>query len=318
MKRTGMTLVALTVAASGAAGGWWIYEGAGERAPDGLVAANGRIEVERVHVAPGTDGRMLRLAVSEGDVLQAGDLVAEIDARVPGAVVEEAEAAVAAARASHTVSDGRLEALRSELRLARTDAERVRRLYADDAVSRQELDRARTAAERLTAEVRSAAAALEATERRLRAARARREAAGVRLSETRLLAPVDGRVDRVMTREGEMAAPGRPVVTLLRRGTAKLRVYLPLREAERIGPGAAARVYLDGFPERPFEGRIEWVAADAEFTPRDVHMPDERTTLVFAADVRVVDFDGRLKDGFPADAWLRLDPSAPWPDDPPW
>jgi HlyD family secretion protein len=307
----GLTLVA--------GGGWWIYEGAGDRrAPDGIVAASGRIEVERVHVAPATEGRVLGLAVAEGEAVDAGVLMAEIDARLPGTAVEEAEAAVEAARAGRAVGQGRLEALRSELALARTEAGRVQRLYDDGAVSRQELDRAETAVERLSAEVRSAEAALEAAERQLHAARARREAAGVRFSEARLVAPVDGKVDRVLTREGEMASPGRPVVTLLRRGTAKLRVYLPLREAERIGPGVEARVYLDGFPGRFFDGRVEWIAADAEFTPRDVHMPDERTTLVFAADIRLVDPDGRIKDGFPADAWLRLDPSAPWPRDPPW
>jgi HlyD family secretion protein len=312
-------LLGLTLVAGGAGGGWWIYEGAGDRrAPDGIVAASGRIEVERVHLAPATEGRVLRLAVAEGEAVDAGDLVAEIDARVPEAAVAEAEAAVAAARASRAVGQGRLEALQSELALARTEAGRVVRLYDDGAVSRQELDRAETAVERLSAAVRSAEAALEATERQLHAARARREAASVRLTETRLAAPVDGRVDMVLTREGEMASPGRPVVTLLRNGTAKLRIYLPLREAERIGPGAEARVYLDGFPESFFDGRVDWVAADAEFTPRDVHVPDERTTLVFAADVRVVDPDGRLKDGFPADVWLRLDHSAPWPDDPPW
>jgi hypothetical protein len=50
-------LLGLTLVAA-AAGGWWIYEGGGRRrTSDGLVAASGRIEVERVHLAPATAGR---------------------------------------------------------------------------------------------------------------------------------------------------------------------------------------------------------------------------------------------------------------------
>lgn len=298
-------LLGLTVAGVLGAGGWWLYERMEARTrPGGIVAASGRIEVETVQVAPSVGGRVLRLAVAESHRVEAGDLVAEIDARVAGATLRETEAAVEAAEANRAATVGRLEALRSELALARTEARRYGELYARDAIARQVVDRAE--------------AAREMADRQARVARARREAAEVKFSETRLLAPVPGTIDRELTREGEMASPGRPVVTLLRAGSAKLRVYLPLREAERIRPGTEARVYLEAFRDRVFEGWVEWVADRAEFTPRDVHMPDERATLVFAADIRLPDPLGVLKDGFPADAYLRAESSAPWPDARPW
>lgn len=312
-------LVGLTVAAALVAGGWWAYEDAEARSlTDGIVEASGRIEVERIHVAPAVGGRVLRVAVSEGDRVEAGDLVAEIDDRAAAAALREAEAAVEVAEANRETAGRRLEAVRSEAGLARTEARRYRELFARDAVARQVVDRAEATLERLEAEVRGAEAALEAADRQAKAARARREAVQVRLSETRIVAPAPGVVDREVVRAGEMGAPGRPVVVLLRKGSAELRVYLPLRTAQSVRPGTEARVYVDAFPGRVFQGRVERVSGDAEFTPRDVHMPDERTTLVYAADIRVADPDGTLKDGFPADAWLRTDPSVPWPQGPPW
>jgi HlyD family secretion protein len=83
-------------------------------------------------------------------------------------------------------------------------------------------------------------------------------------------------------------------------------------------PGQPARVYVAGERGRFLEGRVERVANQAEFTPRDVHMPDERATLVFAVDIRMTVADAALSDGFPADVYIRWDPSVAWPAAPPW
>lgn len=139
-----------------------------------------------------------------------------------------------------------------------------------------------------------------------------------RLDETVVAAPASGRIESELVREGEVAGPGQPLLELLRDGDARIVVYLPLARAGRIAPGTEARVWLDGFPDRPLTGTVSRVSGEAEFTPKDVHMPDERATLVFAVEVRVPDSGGILKDGFPADVQLRMDSTAPWPEEPPW
>jgi HlyD family secretion protein len=85
-----------------------------------------------------------------------------------------------------------------------------------------------------------------------------------------------------------------------------------------VAPGSDARIYVDAYPERVFEASVERIADEAEFTPRDIHMPDERSSLVYEVVLRVIDPEGALKDGFPADAWIRWDDSEAWPDHAPW
>jgi len=314
-----IAFVALTVAAVLVAAGWWLYdELAASDLPDGIVVGNGRLEVERVFVSSSVGGRVLRLAVDEGDRVSRGDIIAELDDRAPAAAVEEAAAAVEAATANRAAAERRIGALESELALAETEGRRYRELFAKDAAPRQAVDRAEAALERLASEVLAARSARDLAERQIGAARARRRAAQVQLDETRVQAPVSGTVDRVLTRAGELAVPGRPLLSLLENGSTKLRVYLPLEAAEQVLPGTEARVYLDAFPDRHFAGAVQRVAEEAEFTPRYVHLPDERGTLVFAVDVRISEQTRLLKDGFPADAYLRTDTAAAWPEGPPW
>lgn len=309
-------LVALSVVI---AGGLWVYDTAAATAdPAGVVAANGRIEVEEIRVAPGTGGRVERIFFREGSRVDAGDTLALLDRRVSEAAFAGARSAVAAARAGVVAAEHRARALESQLELARVEAQRYRRLYDRDAAPRQVAEQAEAALARMENETSAARAARSMAEDEVGLARARLDGARLELDETVLVSPAAGVVSKVLVRRGETAAPGWPLVALRRAGEARLNVYLSVQAAGRVGPGSPARIYIDGDPERVFEGSVERVASEAEFTPRDIHMPDERSSLVYEVVLRFTDPDGVLKDGFPADAWIRLDDSVPWPDRGPW
>lgn len=314
-----IVLIALVVLSGAAAFGLWVYDRIrGDGVPRGFVMANGRLEAEDVRISAGTGGRLLQLAVREGDSVTAGQLVATIDRRAPEALTSSAHATAAGAEDAVEAADRRIAALESQLKLARLDAERYRRLASTQAVSRQVADRAEAALGQLENEVRGARAARSLAVRQAEAARSQATAAHVGLDETRVVAPVTGTVEDEIARSGEMVAAGAPIVRVRRTDEIKLKVYLPITDAGRVKAGTAARAYLDAYPGRPFAGTVERVANEAEFTPKDVHMPDDRTTLVYAVDIRFANPDGELKDGFPADAWIRTDPGAPWPAKRPW
>lgn len=314
-----IALVALVVVTGLAALGWWIYDRVrGDAVPRGLIMANGRLEAEDVRVSAGTGGRLLQLAVREGDSVTSGQLVATIDRRAPEALTTGAHASAAGAQDAVVAAERRIAALESQLKLARLEADRYRRLASREAVSRQAADRAEAALGQLENEVRGARAARALAIRQAEAARAQATATHVGLDETRVVAPVTGTVEDEIARSGEMVAAGAPIVRVRRSDEIKLKVYLPIADAGRVKPGMEARAYIDAFPDRPFAGTVERVANEAEFTPKDVHMPDDRTTLVFAVNLRFPNPNGELRDGFPADAWIRWDPKAPWPAKRPW
>jgi HlyD family secretion protein len=91
-------------------------------------------------------------------------------------------------------------------------------------------------------------------------------------------------------------------------------VYVAEAQIGRIELGARARVYVDAYPERAFDARVARIAQRAEFTPRDVHMPDERTRQVFAVELEIENPTLALKPGMPVDARIRVKPGASWGD----
>ena len=317
--RLWIALLAVAVLSGVVAGGWWLRDRLrGSGMPPGIVVASGRIEAREIRVSAGTGGRVLRLAVREGQTVDSGQLIAELDRRTPEAVTAGATAAVGAADESVIAAGRRVTALESQLALARIEAERYEKLAASEAAPRQAADRAAATLAQLESEVRAARAAQALAARQAEAARAQARAADVQLAETRVYAPVSGVVEDELLRGGEMVAPGAPIVRLRRRDEAMLRVYLAIADAQRLRPGLEARAYVEGLDDRFVTGHVASIASEAEFTPRDVHVPDDRTTLVFAVELHFPNADGTLKDGFPADAYIRWDTAAPWPTNRPW
>lgn len=318
-QRWGGWVIGLVFVAVLTAAGVWAYDSsASSRDIGGVVAASGRLERLATHPSSAVGGRLVRMRVREGQEVEPGDTLALMDRRAQETALEAARSAAAAARSAVTAATRQAEALETQLRQAGREAERYRVLHEQEAVPRQAAEQAETAVAQLRSQLRAARAGEELARQRADAEAARVRAARIELDETVVLAPVAGIISEILTREGEIAAPGRPLVAIRAAGDARLKVYLPLEAAERVTPGDSARVWAGAMDDRSFAGVVARIASEAEFTPRDVHMPDERTTLVYEVTIRVADPDRVLKDGLPADAWLRWDPRAPWPEAPPW
>ncbi len=69
---------------------------------------------------------------------------------------------------------------------------------------------------------------------------------------------------------------------------------------------------VDAFPERYFDAQVIRIDDYAQFTPRDIHLPEERTRMVYGITLALESADGTLKPGMPADAWIRSSETE-WP-----
>jgi multidrug efflux pump subunit AcrA (membrane-fusion protein) len=117
-----------------------------------------------------------------------------------------------------------------------------------------------------------------------------------------LVSPLDGVVTGRAFGKGELVAAGAPVLTIADTTRLHLRVFV---EEDRVGLvrlGQAARVSVDAFPGRQFDGVVSYISPRAEFTPKNVQTERERVTTVFAVRIRVANPDLSLKPGMPADA----------------
>ncbi len=298
---------------------------------DGAIRGSGTIEMDEIDVASVVGGHLVRLRVTEGDSVQAGDTLAVLDqgevAAQLAARAAEAERAASQARdlqqgarpAELVIARENLRAAEAELELARVSFERTEKLANAAVAPPAELDRARTtlrAAEARAAAAHEAVRLQEEGFRRAQVAAAKQGAAAAaaqlagarsRADELLLLAPRPGVVLLVNFVAGELVPPGAPVVTLGDPDSLWMRVYVAAPALPRVRLGAPAEVRPIG-ARRPFAARVVSIAREAEFTPRAALTEEEQANLVFAVKLVLAPNGGALKAGLPADARIRPAP----------
>lgn len=120
-----------------------------------------------------------------------------------------------------------------------------------------------------------------------------------------LRTPISGLVTERTVQEGEIVVAGARMFTISRLDPVVLTIYIPETQVGRVYVGQKADVFVDTYPGRTFPGEVIYIASQAEFTPRNIQIPEERTTTVFAVRIKLPNSEHFLKPGMPADARLR-------------
>lgn len=116
----------------------------------------------------------------------------------------------------------------------------------------------------------------------LREAEARFNSAQTRLARRSMLSPVDGVVQQVYFRAGELVVAGRPIIAILPPGNLKVRFYVAQAMLPRIAIGDTVSVHCDGCG--PQTAKISFIARQAEYTPPVIYSEQERSKLVFLVE----------------------------------
>lgn len=273
---------------------------------------SGTIETDEIHVASRYGGRVDKIHVEEGDTLTGGQLIVELEA-----TELKAQRAQAAARLAELEKGPRAEeiatasheweALKADLEFARTDAKRAQELFEHKTISETDLDRAASRARALEQN----AAAAKARYDLLRAgtrpeeidqARAQLAVIDAQLGEMRVVAPTNCVLEVLSVKVGDVLPPNREVATLILPQHLWMRVYVPELWLGAIKLGELVKIEVDSFPGRQFQGMVEQVNRQAEFTPRNVQTPAERIKQVFGVKLRLPSESGLLRPGLSAEA----------------
>jgi HlyD family secretion protein len=148
---------------------------------------------------------------------------------------------------------------------------------------------------------------IEAARAQLKALDAALALAEQNLDDARLYAPSDGVVRTRVLERGDMASPQRPVFTLALRDPLWVRAYVSEQDLGKVRPGMAARVGVDSFPGKTYEGWVGYISPTAEFTPKTVQTPEIRVNLVYQVRVYVKNPQDELRLGMPATVELMLE-----------
>ena len=268
----------------------------------------GTLEWDRVSLPAEASEVLLRIAVAEGERVEAGQLLLELDprrqdARIAQARAEVEQAAAHLAELSNGARSETIDAARADLarnRAELTDAERsfsrIAELYQRQQVAIAELDRARAARDQASAATRSAEAQLrELTNgtrpEQLEQAAAALEAARGNLAQLQvgrehlsLRAPRAGLVDALPFKVGDQPPAGAELVSLLVGEQPYARVFIPASIRAQVSVGDVMRVFVEGV-EQPFQARVRSIRSEAAFTPYYALTGDDASRLMYRAEL---------------------------------
>ena len=277
------------------------------RRPDDRVV-QGYVEGEFVYVASPMSGALQALSVVRGSQVREGAPLFDLENGYEKAGRDEARRRVAQAQANlEDAKTGQrpteLQSIQAQIDQARVasvlsqkDFERQDALAKSGAVSKQELDRARSARDQdqqhltqlestmQTARLGAREQQIVAAEAALRAQEASLAAAEWSLSQKVQSAPKDGLVFDTLYREGDWVAAGKPVIVLLPPANIKVRAFVGQEKLGLIHQGDSVSVSVDGVA-KPYEGRITYISPKSEFTPPVIYSQDMREKLVFLVEI---------------------------------
>ncbi|MFT4011788.1 MAG: HlyD family efflux transporter periplasmic adaptor subunit [Paracoccus sp. (in: a-proteobacteria)] len=345
-KNTKWLVVAAAVAAIGAAG-WNILGGiSGSELPAGVASGNGRLEAVDIDVAARSGGRLMDVFVKEGEFVEDGQTLAQMDTLQLDAQKLEAQAqirragiAIETAKSLVTQREAESEAARAEVELQEATLDAAKRRLArsealarTNAISQQSLDDDRATERRARAALASAKASLAASEAAIGSARAQivdAEAAleaakavkariEAEIQDATLVAPRDGRVQYRLAQPGEVLASGGRVINMIDVSDVYMNFFLPTEQAGRVELGSEVRLVMDAAPGVVIPATVSFVADVAQFTPKTVETEEERLKLTFRVRARIApellaQYIRQVKTGLPGMAYVRIDPNVAWP-----
>jgi len=221
-----------------------------------VITASGEIQPKkRVNVSAGAIGKVTKLAVKEGDHVNKGDFLLEIDATNYEASVSELEAAVRGAEASVDLEN-------AALQKAKDDYERAQQLSEKGFMSDTELKSAKASIDMEQARAKSANETLQQTRSSLK--KAQHE-----LTQMRITAEMSGVITGLNVEEGESAImgtlnnPGTVLLTISDLSEIEAEVRVDETEVVMVKPGQPAVVRLDASPDTTFKGVVTEVGNSA-------------------------------------------------------
>src|SRR3954463_10640470 len=230
---------------------------------EAIVSASGNIQPKRlVNISADTPGRVVDLAVNEGDCISKGQFLLQIDPKSLRTRVDNSPAGLQAAEGSLDQLRQSVETARVQLDQAEKNLARQRNLSAQQLTTRESLEKAET-------DVRAAESALREREKQVNAQTSRiaQERAGVEsarydLSKVRIESPIDGIVTRRNIQEGETAVIGTMnnavtvLLTLADMSIIQAEVEVDETNIPTVSLGQPAKITIDAIPDRTFQGHV--------------------------------------------------------------
>lgn len=264
--------------------------------------ASGTFEATEIIVSSEVGGKILELNISEGDSVEGGAVVGQIDTIQLYLKKRQLLATVRALEARRPELRKQIAAIEEQIAVQTREKERIERLLKADAATGKQLDDINSSISILKKQLEAQRSSLTNTSGGITedaaALMIQTEQLNDQLQRSRITSPIKGTILAKYAEAGEVTAPGKPLFKVADMNDIQLKAYITSDLLTKIKPGESVKVFSDfGEDEsREYEGKVIWISDKAEFTPKTIQTRSERANLVYAVKIAVKN-DGYLKIG---------------------
>lgn len=268
--------------------------------------AFGSFEATEITVSAESNGRILRMEVTRGTNVTAGDEIALTDTTMLHLQRNELEAAMAGVAVRTRSVNAQNEILKQQMANLSVNLERVGNMLRDEAATQKQYDDLKGQMEVLEKQVAANNVQKSAISAELEVFTAKKMLIDEQLNRCLVRSPISGTVIEKYAEAGELTSPGRPLVKVADLTVMKLRVYVSGAQLGDLRLGETCTVRIDEGEKgyRSYTGTITHIASKAEFTPKIIQTKESRVTLVYAVTIEVPN-DGSLKSGMPGEVLFK-------------
>ena len=294
------------------------------------IEASGNIEATNIIVSSQVSGKVVQIMKDEGDRVNKGDTVIIIDPETYKLRLNEALASKDYAEAQFNLikkgardedinqAEENLKQAQISLDLAEKDKQRMENLYESKSITRKQYEDAIANYDIALTKLNSAKENFQKVKNLARPeelnqaeANLNRAMANVNLLQKNLndcfvTSPADGFITKKFIEIGETTGMMSSLFQVANLSSVELVIYVSETELGKVQLGQTAKISVDTFPDKSFDGKVTYISPEAEFTPKNIQTQEERTKLVYAVKIKVDNPDFELKDGMPADASIIL------------
>lgn len=272
--------------------------------------AQGTFEATEVVISSEAAGRILTFDIEEGMTIEREEPLAVIDSVQLHLQRSQLEAQLSALLNSRPDVQTQVSSLREQIATLKVEQRRIENMLRDGAATEKQKDdvdaQIRILESQLSATLSTLNTNTSAINSNAEAIRVQISALDDRIAKCRAMSPISGTVLVKYAQEGELATVGKPLVKIADLNNIYLRAYFTSDQLSRIKIGDEVTVTADfGGEERyDYVGRVAWISAESEFTPKTIQTKDSRANLVYAVKI-AVENDGRLKIGLAGEVKLQ-------------
>ena len=278
--------------------------------------ATGIFEATEITVSAQASGEVQQFDITEGQSLEAGAQVGQIDSYQLVQKLGELEAAKQQIYANDAATESRqldlnkqLATLQQQIVHAQRERQRFAELVRDGAVPRKQLDdlndqisvlqrQMAATSDQLRSNNAAFAEQSKGLQAQIKGVEAQQRQLERQIQNATIIVPKGGVVLEQFVEAGEFVGVGKPLFKLAQMNHVYLRAYVTSAQLKSVMLGQKVKVYADygGGQQQEYGGKVTWISSRSEFTPKTIVTDDERADLVYAVKIAIKN-DGRVKIG---------------------